>query len=198
MLGKLALLSGSLLLAGVIAALPAAAQQSSTQGDSLADAARKAREHQKEEPKAKKVYTDDDLSHPAAPAENTAPNAAAATTASDSSVQAKPSEANAKSETPTDANSEKEWRKRFREQRAAIAQAEKELDVLQRGLDKDQLQYYPDPQKALNEQFSRKGIQEKSDKIEAKKKQIAQLKQQLSDMEDELRKSGNDPGWARE
>jgi cell division protein FtsL len=47
------------------------------------------------------------------------------------------------------------------------------------------------------EQNTRNEINEKNAKIEQKKQDIANLKQQLSDMEDELRKSGGDPGWAR-
>jgi len=69
--------------------------------------------------------------------------------------------------------------------------------VLQREQDKAQVQYYADPQKALSEQYSRKDINDKDAKIAAKKQEIAQLKQGLDDLEDELRKSGGDPGWAR-
>lgn len=75
--------------------------------------------------------------------------------------------------------------------------AEKELDILQREEEKAQVQYYSDPQKALMEQNTRKDINDKNAKIDQKKQEIANLKQQLSDMEDELRKSGGDPGWAR-
>ncbi len=76
--------------------------------------------------------------------------------------------------------------------------AEKELDILQRESDKAQTQYYNDPTKALMEQNSRKDINDKKAKIDQKQQEIANLKQQLSDMEDELRKSGGDPGWARQ
>jgi hypothetical protein len=68
---------------------------------------------------------------------------------------------------------------------------------LQRESEKSQVQYYSDPQKALMEQNTRKDINEKNAKIEQKKLEIANLKQQLDDMEVELRKSGGDPGWAR-
>ena len=81
--------------------------------------------------------------------------------------------------------------------RDKIAQSEKELDLLQRELEKAQVQYYPDPQKALMEQNSRKDINQTTSKIDAKKKEIEQLKQSFSDLEDDLRKAGGDPGWAR-
>ena len=92
---------------------------------------------------------------------------------------------------------EKYWRKRFQQQHEKITNAQKELDVLQRELDKDQVQYYSDPQKALKQQYDRSDINERTSKIDAKKKEIDTLNQQLSDMEDQLRKTGGDPGWAR-
>ena len=58
------------------------------------------------------------------------------------------------------------------------------------------MQYYSDPQKALAEQYTRKDINEHDAKIAAKKKEIEQIKQRIADMEDALRKSGGDPGWA--
>src|SRR5881398_2278316 len=96
-----------------------------------------------------------------------------------------------------DPNSEKAWRKRFGEQHTKIAKAEKELDILQRELQKSQVQYYADPTKAMNEQNNRSEINDKTAKMEAKKKELVQLRQQLDDMETELRKSGGDPGWAQ-
>ena len=68
---------------------------------------------------------------------------------------------------------------------------------MQREAQKAQVQYYKDPQKALAEQHTRKDVNEKDTKIEAKKQEIAQMKQHIADMEDELRKSGGDSGWAR-
>ena len=165
--------------------------------DPMADAARKAREQKKTEPKPKKVYTDDDF-RPAPTAESNAKAAAAARTGAEGSTQAagkdeKKDAAQAEVEDP-----EQKWRKRFKEMHGKIAQAEQELNILQRELDKGQVQFYTDPQKAMEEQNSRKDIDEKTAKINEKKKELEQLKQNLSDMEDELRKSGGDLGWSRE
>jgi predicted RNase H-like nuclease (RuvC/YqgF family) len=96
-----------------------------------------------------------------------------------------------------DPNSEAAWRKRFQAQRDKIAKVEKELDILGRELEKAQLEYYPDPQKALREQFDRADINKKTAKIDAKRQELDQLTQGLADLEDQLRKSGGDPGWAR-
>jgi hypothetical protein len=177
-----------------LAGLPLYAQQSSSQqqsgSDPVADAARKAREDKKNAAKPKKVYTDDDVK-PAAPApvENPGGAAGAALVA----AQQKGGDTGA----AEDSNGEAAWRKKFKAQRDKITKAETELDILQRELQKAQVEYYPDPQKALSEQNNRKEVNDKMAKIDAKKQEIAQLKQGLDDLEDQLRKSGGDPGWAR-
>jgi len=68
---------------------------------------------------------------------------------------------------------------------------------LTRELEKAQVEYYPDPQKAMTQQNTRADINEKQAKIDAKKRDLDQLRQGLDDLEDQLRKSGGDPGWAR-
>src|SRR5713101_5801843 len=196
----------ALCLAGLSAA---AQQQGSAQqqtGDAVADAARKARETKKDAPKPKKVYTDDDVKK-SAPEPRAAPTSApgdasgkvADTTPQAAGAATKTGDAS-KTEDATkteDPNSEAAWRKRFQAQRGKIAKAEKELDILGRELEKAQVEYYPDPQKAMRQQNNRADINEKTAKIAAKKQEIAQLKQGLDDLEDQLRKSGGDSGWAR-
>jgi DNA repair exonuclease SbcCD ATPase subunit len=176
-----------------LAGLPMYAQQQSSSqqsgSDPVADAARKAREDKKSAAKPKKVYTDDDVK-PAAPvpAENPGTAAGAALVAAQQKGDGAPAE---------DPNGEAAWRKKFKTQRDKIAKAESELDILQRELQKAQVEYYPDHSKGLSEQNNRKDVNDKMAKIDAKKQEIAQLKQGLDDLEDQLRKSGGDPGWAR-
>jgi chromosome segregation ATPase len=185
---------------GLLAALtvscpPTFAQQDQSQsGESVADAARKAREKKKSAPKPKHVVTEDEIAPrvpeppPQSATASAAPAAAEATSGAPASTSAE------KNDPP---NSEAYWRKRFAAQRKRIADAQVELDVLQRETEKASVQYYSDPQKALQEQYSRKEVNDKTEKVEAKKKEIAALKQQLSDLEDELKRAGGDPGWAR-
>jgi parvulin-like peptidyl-prolyl isomerase len=176
------------LLFGLVA-YAAPAQDQST--DDVAAAARKAREKQKNTPKPKKVITNDDM--PSAPAtQPTSSNSDTKGTGQDDSAQ--PGKAGASQD---DAKGEAYWRKRFAKLHEKLDSAEKELDVLQRELNKDQVQYYPDPQKALTQQYDRSDINDKTSKIDAKKKEIESIKQQISDLEDELRKAGGDSGWAR-
>jgi len=174
-----------------------ASQQS---GDAVADAARKAREQKKAEPKAKKVFTNDDVAP--APPVTTTPAATAPTGETKETPDGAPAKTGDAAAAGTDKpasvdNSEAGWRKRFVEQRAKISQAEQELDILQREAQKLQVQYYSDPQKALAEQYTRKDVTDQDAKIQAKKDEIAKLKQHLSDMEDDLHRSGGDSGWAR-
>ena len=187
-----------------------ARQQSSSQqepsqqtGDPVADAARKAREQKekKNAQKPKKVYTDDDV-RPAEPEKPSIQNATASTPAiagADGATTATADDTTKKENAAEkeDPNGEKAWRKRFADQHQKIANVEKEVDILQRELQKAQLQYYSDPQKAMKEQNSRGEINDKTAKIDAKKKELEQLKRQLDDMETDLRKSGGDPGWAQ-
>ena len=172
-------------------------QSQSSGGDPVAEAARRAREQKKNAPKPKRVLTEDDIaakpSEPAPPAASTVPTESAAPgSAAPSADQA--ADGGEKKDAP---NSEGYWHKRFAAQRRKIADVQLELDVLRREVEKADVQYYADPQKAMKEQYSRADINAKNEKIEAKKKDLAALNQELSDMQDELRRSGGDPGWAR-
>ncbi len=206
------------IVAGIcLAGLPAMAQQqvSSQQqtGDPVADAARKAREAKKDAPKPKKIYTDDDVKRSAPEPAATTPTtpgdaagtAAAATGTATNGTPGTPAGATAATAVQAagdatkkeDPNGEAAWRKRFQEQRDKIAKTETEIDVLQREIARAQTQYYADPQKAMKEQNSRAEINEKLAKLEGKRKDLGELQKGLSDLEDQLRKSGGNPGWAR-
>jgi chromosome segregation ATPase len=90
------------------------------------------------------------------------------------------------------------WHKQFAEIHYKIRMAQSELDVLQRELNEALLIYDPNPQKAFRENVTRHNINAHRRAIEDKKKEIAELQSNLSDLEDELRHAGGDPGWSRE
>jgi hypothetical protein len=192
-----------------VTALPSLAQQQQqdsqqSTSDPVADAARKAREQKrKDTAKPKRVYTDDDVNHlvsGSAPASGDSDALSTTGQGADKNPDAQGKGAQGKDAVGKTAepkeSPETKWRKQFKEAYANLDRAQRELDVLQREDNKAQVQYYSDPQKALAEQYTRKDINDKDTKIAAKKKEIDQLKQQISDMEEALRKSGGDPGWA--
>lgn len=186
-------------LAGVLLALALPLCGRTQQQESLADAARKARGQKKPAAKPGKVITNDDL--PTVPSEvnviGSEPAAPATTKAAPPAKTAAAAATNGKATKP-EQKDEGYWRKRFAEARGKLRAAQKELDILQRELNLMQQQYYSDPNKALRQQYDRKDINQQTQAIEDKKKEVAQLKQSLSDLEDELRQAGGDPGWARE
>jgi hypothetical protein len=179
-------------------AKPQDPSQQST-GDAVADAARKAREQKKKDTaKPKHVYTDEDVNHSTSTGASASTDANAAPTSeggTQKTSDGKDKDAAGKTAEPEE-SPETKWRKQFKEVYANLDRAQKELDILQREDNKAQVQYYSDPQKALAEQYTRKDINDHDAKIAAKKKEIDQLKQRISDMEEALRKSGGDPGWA--
>ena len=172
---------------------------SAPQQESVAEAARKARQQKKKQAKPAKVITNDDIASvsggvsvigtAAAPAGEAPPSPEPEGT--DKKAAGKPGQ-------PEEEKGEAYWRKRFAEARGKLRDAQKELDIMQRELNLKEMQYYPDPSKALQEQYNRKEIEAYRQKIEAKRKEVEQLRKALSDLEDELRRAGGSPGWARE
>jgi hypothetical protein len=137
-------------------------------------------------PKPKKVFTNEDFPATPAPAATDAKNLA---TPADAAADDASGE--------NDPKSEAYWRKKFTKARASLARSEKELDVLQRDLNKNEVQYYPNPQEALMQQYTRQDINKDRAKLDAKKAEVEANKKAISDLEDDLRKAGGDPGWAR-
>jgi hypothetical protein len=88
--------------------------------------------------------------------------------------------------------------KQFAEIHYRIRVTQSELDVLQRELNEALLIYDPNPQKAMRENVTRNNINAHRQAIEDKRKELIELRRQLSDLEDELRHAGGDPGWSRE
>ena len=197
-IANLSIASFTLALLCLIAFPLAAQQQSQQTGDPVADAAApfgwRYRSDEDNIPRAPR----NEGAAPAAPAAPT-DGAAQATAQAQGTAAAKgPDAAPAAAGGEAAKTPEETWRARFKAQHGKIARAEKELELLQREVSKAQTEYYPDPQKALKEQNTRGDINEKNAKIAAKQKEIDNLKQGLADMQDELRKSGGDSGWARE
>ena len=71
----------------------------------------------------------------------------------------------------------------------------RELDVLEEKLGQNQMQYYPDPNKTLHQEYSRGDIDKLDAEIDAKKQQVADDEKAIEDLHDELRHEGGDSSW---
>ena len=71
----------------------------------------------------------------------------------------------------------------------------RELDILQREYNLKQQQYYSDPNTAMKQDYTRSDLTDTKTKIDDMTATVAAEKQAISDLEDELRKAGGDPGW---
>lgn len=99
---------------------------------------------------------------------------------------------------PEKLQNEAQWRRRFAELHEQLDYAQRELKVLQWEWNSGLVQYYPNPNKALREEYTRREVNALAKKIRDKKAEVAQLKQAISDLEDDLRHAGGPPGWSRE
>jgi predicted RNase H-like nuclease (RuvC/YqgF family) len=73
----------------------------------------------------------------------------------------------------------------------------RELEVLQQKLGQNNMQYYPDPNKTLLQEYSRDDINKLTADIDAKKQKVADDEKAIDDLRDQLRQEGGDPGWMR-
>lgn len=172
---------------------PASTDQSTAPVDPLVAAARKAREQKKDQPKPAHVFDNDNVPKAGGI------SAVGATPSEDSADGSAPTEANAgdSKAAASSPNDEKSWRDRFAKLRHKLDEDQADLDIMQRELGVLDVQYYNDPVKGMQQGYTRSDIDEKTAKIDAKKKQIEADGQAISDTEEELRRSGGDPGWAR-
>lgn len=210
---RLVSLTAVLLVAGSISLARAqntAEPASSSQSDSLGDAARKARAQKKDSSKPAKVFTNEDMAGLKGtisvignePAQGTGTGKTAEKNddkKAANGADAKPTNgADVKDAKKEQAKDEPYWRAKFAVARKTLADDTKELDILQREFNLKQEQYSQDPNWAMHEQNTRADINKTQSEIDTKKQDIEKDKQALSDLEDELRKAGGDPGWASE
>jgi len=76
----------------------------------------------------------------------------------------------------------------------------RQLSVLEQKLAQGDMQYYPDPQKTLEQTSTpsfRSDINKLQDEIAKKKQDIADDERAIEDLRDQLRREGSPPGWLR-
>lgn len=89
------------------------------------------------------------------------------------------------------------YRKRMGELRSRRELHERQLAVLRQKQSQGQMQYYADPNKTLQEEYSRSDVNKLNDEISQKQQAIAADDQAIQDLEDQLRREGHPAGWLR-
>jgi hypothetical protein len=174
-------------LCGISVAGVGLAQSSTTvqQPTSIADYARKLKAQQDQATQVGtrpvKVFTNDDL--PAARAEGGV------------TVTAESSAASTSDTSSARGRGEKYYRKAYAKLLGRKEMDQRELDVLQKHQAQGNIQYYTDPNKALQQDYSRSDITKVTREVNAKKLAIEQDDQAISDLQDQLRRDGGEPSW---
>jgi predicted RNase H-like nuclease (RuvC/YqgF family) len=156
--------------------------------DSVVDAARKAQADKKEAPKSKLVIDNDNL------------GTLTGTVNVVGEAPAPPDDQSKKDDkaggTKAPVKGESYWRDKFAAANKKLADDAKELDITQRELNLKQEQFYTDPMASLKQDYSRQDINDSKTKIDQLTQKVAQDKADISDLEDQLRQAGGEPGWA--
>lgn len=182
---------GSCLMAAP-ASLPA------QQDQSVVEAARKARADRKSEGKPKIVIDDDTVGNitgtinivgqePPAPADETKDQTKSGAAEKNPKAQGEKPIVTVKDEAY--------WRDRFAGAYRKLADDQHELDIMQREYNLKQQQYYADPNATLKQEYTRQDLNDSKAKIDDKTTLVAQDKQDIGSLQDELRQAGGDPGW---
>jgi chromosome segregation ATPase len=162
---------------------------------SVADAARKAQAEKKTGPKAKMTIDNDNLGT----LTGTINVVGEAPAPSEDQTKKAEGEKTPKTAAPGEKQPVKDeayWRDKFAAANKKLADDQHELDIMQREFNLKQQQFYIDPNASLKQEYSRQDINDSKTKIDEKKAAVEQDKTDISNLEDELRQAGGDPGWA--
>jgi hypothetical protein len=173
-------------LVGITAARAYGQQKPDANNASLGDIARELKAQKAKAPKPVRVFTNDDIPASRDGGFNSGAGAAAKPSAT------APSQA---SESPADVHDEKYYRTRKSELENNLNTHNRELDVLQQKLGQNEMQYYPNPNKTLQQEYTRGDVNKLTKDIEDKKQQIADDERAIDDLRDQLRRDNGDPSW---
>jgi hypothetical protein len=149
--------------------------------ESLADAARRLKAQQGQTtPKQGKVFTNDDVAT-SKPSGGTTDSSSTATGTDKSGSGG--------------AHGEKYYRKEYSKLMAKKEMDQRQLEVLQKKLNQNDVQHYTDPNQGLQQQYTREDINKNQDEMTKKQAKIAADDQAISDLQDQLRRDNGDPAW---
>ena len=163
-------------------------EKADTNSNSLGDIARQLNAAKAKDPKPVKVFTNDNL----VGSENDV-STFGAITKEDKSPTTAPEGSGAKAQH----HDEEYYRSRMSALKGTLETHQRELDVLQQKLGQNQMQFYNDPNKSLQQQYSREDIIKLTTDIDTKKQQVADDNKAIDNLRDQLRREGGDPGWLR-
>lgn len=175
-------------------------QGQSQNQESVADAARKARAQKKDAPKSKMVIDNDNLGTLTGTinvvGEAAPPSADDTKKPADAKVPKSGEAGKGETGKGEAAKDESYWRHKFADAYKKLADDQRELDITQRESNLKQQQYYADPMATLKQEYTRQDLNDAKAKIDELTAKVAQDKTDISNLEDELRQAGGEPGWA--
>jgi len=177
-----------LLFVCLVAASGYAQQKSDANDSSLGDIARQLKAQKTKVPKPVMVITNDNI-----PGPNDGGSGFGGISQGKSSAHTPPEGSGG----PTQGHDAEYFRAHMSKLQDQLDTHKRELAVLQQKLGQNQMQYYPDPNKALQQEYSRSDINKLTADIDAKKQQIADDEKAIEDLHDQLRHEGGDPSWLR-
>lgn len=191
---KRCVVSAGLVLAFSLAGLALAQSSAETpQATSLGDFARKLKSQRAgREAKSAKVFTNDDM-----PAAKPGDLVELSTTQPEGGEKAKGESRQGGTRTSSDAHDEKYYHEAMQALRDRKALHERELAVLDQKLGQNQTQFYADPNKTLQQEYSRDDINKKNSDMEKKKQEIDDDDKAIADLQDQLQREGKPAGWLR-
>ncbi|MBZ5513998.1 MAG: hypothetical protein LAN62_03975 [Acidobacteriia bacterium] len=188
-------------LALAIAGLIPLSAQTPGQSASLGDLAKKLKSERAASGKSVRVFTNDNL--PRGPASggisivgSMSPTTPTPPAPAAGEAAAGPASTASTEESPA-THDEKYYRDKMAELRSRLELHERELGILQQKQSQGEVQYYPDPNKTLQQEYSRSDINKRNDEIAKKQAQIDEDKRAMQDLQDQLRREGAPSGWLR-
>lgn len=180
----------------VLAAMAQDTQQSTV---SLGDAARKARANKRSVPESR-VYTNDNLPKEGSISTNSGPVTAASDQKTDTEASAS-TDASSGEQSDADkkadrAKLEQEWRKKIGDQKAKVAQLQRDVDDTDRQMKMQGTITSMGNGNCLNDQQKcADQMKAYEDQLAAKKNDLATAQQKLDDLREELRRAGLPGSW---
>jgi hypothetical protein len=184
----------SVLTFAVAGLIPVAAQTGG-QTPSLGELAKKLKAERAASGKSVRVFTNDNL--PRGPGAGGISVVGSMSTVAPTPAGPPAGEAAAGAAEPSGTHDEKYYRERMAELRSRLELHQRELSVLQQKGAQGEMQYYSDPNKTLQQEYSRSDINKQNDEITKKQAEIDADNRAIEDLQDQLRREGAPSGWLR-